>query len=304
MITRTLGELIDETLDVLYTTGERPKPVVSDRILGPTAQANILSLQLGAEEVSVTDTLEFGSELLLVTRKTDAPNPELTVLRGYAGTPIGTINISQVGRLNPYWTRHHVGRTVRRFFTSVAQVWLPFIESEIFFTAEAGGIAQQLIALPSYVFRVNEVRYQSPLTGRIINVPGWREERNLPPEVTTSTIGLRVPSFVVPADDLIVSYERRYEWVGSGETASITMPDGIDDIPAQWAAAVLATGREMSRLELDKLSEATTEAAARQGSNINYLRFTWQNVYRRIDEARRTLHKARPLVYRRQQKVV
>jgi hypothetical protein len=302
-VNRQLGELIDETFEHLYMTRERPTPVVAGTTLAATTQATEFELTAGADKVSITDAIEFGDELLLVTKATDDPQPRFTAIRGYANTKPRAIAAGDIGLLNPYWTRSQVGRLVQRFFTGVAQTWLPLVEGEIMITSDLDGVAMQFLPVPDYMLKVRDVRFMSPMTGRIINVPGWRFEENLPPEVSTSTKAIRVPSLVTPADDLLITFDRKYQWAGVGEDAFINMPDGADDIPSLWVAAVLTTGREVSRLELDKLTEQATEAASRQGSNVNIIKLTWQNVYRRIDEARRINPVPRNLVYRRAQKV-
>ena len=298
--TLTLAQLIDETLDQLYYEIEKPRPL----LLGAAIDASqtTLTVASNAEVATITDLLEAGSELMLITAKTDDANPTFTVLRGYSRTDAVAHAKNDVVLVNPYWTRSAVTRALQRFFTGAAPVWLPLIRAEMMNTVEYAGVGQQLIPLDSDVIRVLEVRYQSPTSGRVVNLPGWRFEDNLPSAVVSSGMGLRVPSTVSPSDDLLVSMSVRYAWSGSGEDATVDVPAGCEDIPALYAAAVLASGREVSRLELDRLTEQSSEQAARTGSNVGLIRLKWQEVYRRLDEARRTISVPRPLVYRRFQR--
>ena len=302
--TLTLRQLIDETLETLYRTAERPRPVTLGTAVSSSTIARQIVLTEGAPYVSTTDTLEFGSELMLVTTKTEQVNPTFTVLRGYAGTTAVDHVFGEIGFINPYWPRSVVRRHIERFFRNIAPVHVPFVEAFLANTTfMAAGIGSQSIALDEDVIDVLDVRYQSPTTGRIVNVPGWHFEDHLPAAISSSGKALKVPSIVSPTDDLLVTVSRRYFFSGSTEDAAITMPDGISDIPSMWTAAMLASGREVSRLELDKLSDETGEAAARAGANVGLLRLLWTNVYRRIDEARRIDPKPNRLVYNRRGKV-
>ena len=299
MTTLVLSDLIDETLDQLYWELEKPRPTM----LGGALAADDTTLTLSISDiVSVTDLLEVDGELMLVTARTDDANPTFTVLRGYSNTTKTTHAQGDVALVNPYWTRSAVTRALQRFFTGVAPVHLTLIRSEMMNTVELAGVGQQLIPLDDDVIRVLEVRYQSPTSGRVVDLPNWCYEANLPTAVSSTGRGLRVGSTVSPSDDLMVTMAVRYQWQGTGESATIDVPDGTEDVPALYAAASLLSGREVSRLELDKLTEPSGEQAARTGSNVGLIRLKWQEVYRRLDEAKRTIAVPRPIVFRRFQR--
>ena len=294
--TLVLGDLIEMTLDELYSELERPRPTQ----LG----ANITSTQttitlVGFDYVSVTDILEVGNELMTVTAKTSDANPTFTVIRGYSATTAIAHTTTETVLINPHWTRNMVTRAINQFYTGSAPALLPYIRADVMNTASKAGVGQQLIPLAADVIRVLEVRYQSPTSGRIVDLYGWRHEDNLPTAISSSGMGLRISSVVSPTDDLLVTMKARYQWVGVGETATIQVPMGTEDIAPAHAAARLLSGREISRLELDRLIESANDTAVRSGSNLGLIKLRWQEVYRRIDEAKRLLPVPRPLVFRR-----
>jgi len=298
--TLVLRDLIDQTLDELYYELEKPRPTA----LGVAVDDSQTSLTLvGHELVAVSDLIEVGTELMAVTAKTSDANPTFTVIRGYSSTTPAAHATTDVVLVNPYWTRSLATRALQQFFTGPAPVHLPLIRSEVMNTDQSSaGVSQQLIPLDPDVMRVLSVRYQSPTSGRIVDIPGWRFEDNLPTAVTSSGMGLRVGAAISSTDDLLVAMTCRYAWTGDGEAATIQIPAGAEDIPPMYAAARLLSGREVSRLELDRLVESGGEQGARQGSNIGLVRLRWQEVYRRIDEAKRTITVPRPIVYRRFQR--
>ena len=298
--TLTMSDLVDETLDQLYYEIEKPRPLLlADAI---DASTTTLTVVANAEITAVTDLFEVGDELMLITGRTDDANPTFTVMRGYSNTTAAAHDAGAVVLVNPYWPRSNVQRALRRFFTGVAPTFLTLMRAEMMNTDELAGVGQQLIPLDEDVIRVLEVRYQSPTSGRIVDVPGWRHEDNLPLAVSSTGKGLRVPSTVSPSDDLLVTMSVRYQWQGTGEAATIDVPSGTEDVPALWAAATLVSGREVSRVELDRLTEQSSDQAARAGYTVGLVRLLWQQVYRRLDEARRTISVPRPLVYRRFQR--
>ena len=83
--TVTLGGLIDDTLEMLYRTSERPFQVTvgSSALDSPTDTTLTVD---DASRVQATDVLEIGDELMLITAKSDDSTPVLTVSRGYAGS--------------------------------------------------------------------------------------------------------------------------------------------------------------------------------------------------------------------------
>lgn len=297
--TLVLRDLIDQTLDELYAELEKPRPTT----LGADIDATQSTLTLAGDLAATTDLIEIGTELLAITAKTSDTNPTYSVIRGYSSTTAAVHTATETVLVNPYWTRSMVTRKLQQFFDGPAATHLPLIRAEVMNTAESSaGVGQQLIALDDDVVRVLEVRYQSPTSGRLVDLPSWRHEDNLPTAVSSSGMGLRVGAAVSPTDDLLVSMKVRYAFTGVGEDATVEVPYGGADLPSAYASAWLLSGREISRLELDRLVESSGEQGARQGSNIGLIRLRWQEVYRRIDEAKRLIPTPRPLVYRRFQR--
>jgi len=297
--TLVLSDLIDYTLDELYHELEKSRVTQLGAALGAATTTFTL---IGYDLVSVTDLLEIGTELMVVTEKSNDANPTFTVIRGYSSTTAVAHTTSEAVLVNPYWTRSLVIRALQQYFTGPAIAHLPLIRSEVMTTVDVNNVSQQLIPLDSDVIRVLSVRYSSPTSARIIDLPGWRFEDNLPTAVSSTGMGLRVGAAVSSSDDLLVAMSARYLFTGTGEAATVDVPAGTEDIPPMYASCRLLSGREVSRLELDRLVESSGEQGARQGSNIGLVRLRWQEVYCRIDEAKRTITVPRPIVFRRFQR--
>jgi hypothetical protein len=285
LTTLTLGDLIEETLSNLYRETERPITVTLATTL--TDSTTSFTLSAGGSSVGPTTVLQFGLELMLVTAKSDDANPTYTVARGYAGTPASAHSIGELGEVSPYWVRNSVRRAILHFFRGPANRHLPSIQSEVMNTSEVDSVDQLLIEVPATVREITSVRWQRTNTGRIYDLGGWRFEDNLPVEISSTGKALRVPSSVTPEDDLIVQYLVHYSWSEDPPTddSTIEVPVGSEDLAPLYAAAYLTVGRELSRLELDKVEEWNNEHATRNGFNLGLIRQLWQQFFTRVDDA-------------------
>ncbi len=280
--TVTLGGLIEDTLSILYRLSERPHQVT----VGADALANAADTQLtvsSGDRLQMTDVVELGDELCLVTAKSSDSTPVFTVARGYAGTTASSgHSTGTTALINPPWPRFDIASYLRRCVSSLLNSQLPSTTTASMNT-EAD---KQYVVMPADTMRVLSVRHMIGETGRIMDVGGWQFEQDLPTSIVSTGKALRTPTSVDNLDDLIVMYQSPYEWSGTGEDASLSMPIGSEDIPPLWAAAYAVTRREVTRIDLDRIEEWNHEAAMRQGVNLRWARELWGEVYRRVDEAK------------------
>lgn len=287
--TITMSEAIEETLDVLYRTTERPLQTVA----GATAAANDTSITVDAGSAGrmvATDILEFGRERLLVT---GVSGPVITVSRGYAGTTAAAIANGAVGTVNPLYPRDEIDRAVRRCF-NILETHLPLLASE---TVPPTNTEGALRALPAEVARPLRVEYWDgkdlrPLDGR------WEFKDWVPDEVSYTGKALVAPRGYWGVD-LVVVYQTPYVWTGTGETATIDITYGGDDLPVEYAVARLQTGREVSRQEFDQIEEWSQVEAARRGQNIRMLQTLWGRFFQRLDEVRSNQDMPKHIGYQR-----
>ena len=281
MVKVTLGDLIEETLDSLYRAAERPAQVVLGSNALEDEDDTEFTLSLGV--LAPTQLVEFGSEMMLVTHRSDDATPVYKVSRGYLATDRGVHSTGDVGLIDPPYGRAQVERWIRRAISGLMNTELPYVETGVYRTVPNGGY----IELPPDTIEVLQVRHFGVLDNRFADVGGWRFEDDIPTSVVPSGKVLRVPSSVTDADELIVTVRRPYTFVGSGEAATVELPLAGQDIPVLWAAAYGQSRREVSRAELDKIEEWNQEQAIRTGVNLRMIRDMWGEVYRRVDEAKR-----------------
>jgi hypothetical protein len=285
----TLESLIEETLDVLYRSAERPAQV----IVGSTAISddNDTTLTLSTGTVDVTDRLEGGSEVMLVTGKSADADPVYTVSRGYLNTVKEAHSTGSVLLKGPEFHRALVERWVRKAVSSIMNTELPYLESATY----ARHATYSYIELPADSLGVFQVRHFGVLDGRVAGHGGWRFEE-LPTDLVASGKILRVSSGVTEDDELIVDVWRPYTFTGTGEAATVPLPVTATDVPVLWAAAYGMARREISKAEVDKIEEWNQGEAARQGVNLRMIRDMWGEVYRRVDESKdvHRLPKTRP----------
>lgn len=280
--TMTLGGLIDDTLEMLYRTSERPYQVAVGSNALDSATDNQLTVD-DASRVQQTDVLELGDEMVLITGKSSDSTPVVTVARGYAGTSASSGHATGTTALiNPPWPRSSIGTYVQRGLSSLMNAQVPYTTTE----SLSRVTDKQYIVMPADTMRVYSVRHMIGQTGRIMDVGGWQFEQDLPAGLVSTGKALRLPTSVENNDSVIVMYQLPYSFSGSGEAATVSLPVGCEDIPSLWAAAYAVTRREVNRTDVDKIEEWNQEAAMRQGVNLRWARELWGEVYRRVDEAK------------------
>ena len=283
---KTLKELIEDTLSILYRNSERPFQVTTgSNALTADATDTTCTLGSGASSVSATDILENGQELMLVTAKSSDATPVFTVARAYANTNVEASSTADTLLINPSFSRRDISVYIQRCFKSLMNTHLPAISSGSYTRTSK----KQYIEMPATTVRVLSVRHMVTSTGRIVDVGGWQFEEDLPTGLISTGKALRLPSTVDDDDDMIVTFQAPYAWSDTTpvETSTISIPTGAEDIPALWAAAYAVSRREVTRGDLDKIEEWNQEAAMRQGVNLRWARELWGEVYRRVDDAKR-----------------
>ena len=290
--TVTLGGLIDDTLEMLYRTSERPFQVAvgSSALDSPTDTTLTVD---DASRVQATDVLEIADALMLIASKSSDSTPVLTVSRGYAGSSATSGHATAATALiNPPWPRSSISDWILRCFKSVMNAQLPNRVTE----SMTRTTDVQWVLMPSNTMRVYSVRHMIGQTGRIIDIGGWQFEQDMPTGLIATGKALRLPTSVENNDSVIVMYQTPYAFDGDGEAATIDIPIGAEDIPALWAAAYSVSRRELTRMDVDKIEEWNQDAAMRQGVNLRWARELWGEVYRRVDEAKsmQTLPRTRP----------
>jgi hypothetical protein len=296
----TLGSLIEETLLRLQRPSEFPLTVEVGANPLETESDTVFTLASGADLVEPTDVLEFGMELVLVTSKSSAAIPEFRCARGYGGSPRGTAQSGTVGLKSPTWPRWQVRQSVVQATQSGLTTLLP----EVATLVEQIEPGAMFLEVPPDTLDVHQLAVILD-DGRHVELMQWDYLPFLPETVVPSGKAVQVPSEASTSDHFLVTLSRPYRWETGGvevpaaaalEASTVALPIAGQDLPALWAAAKLATGRELSRSELDKVEEWNQEAAIRQGVNLRLVRELWTECYRRVDEVRRTqpLPKHRP----------
>lgn len=296
-VTLTMSEMIDQTLSELYRLSERPyQTTVGSNDL--TSSAADVTLTLGdGSLVNVSDILEVDAELLLVTAKSADATPVFTVTRRYAGTALAAHAEGSVVLKSPEFTRTQVKSRIERFFSGPAHTYLPAITSETM-SREPD---MQYIEMPATCVRVLSLRHFNTITGRVIDIGGWRFEEDIPADVVATGKLLRLPAAISDDDDLIVTWHRTYAWSTTPitEASTISAPLGVEDLPVLWSTAYLVARREVTRLELDTVEEWNQEQATRLGVSLRQVRDLWGEFYRRVDEARKVQYVPRHRPYRK-----
>lgn len=303
----TLGDLIEGALNALHQESERP--------LQLTVGANALNNNLTDTNVTISgDTqnrisapmlLEHGQELMLVTDKSSASVPVYTVIRGYAGTPHSAAPTGTPLLLEPTWSRYKVRQAILTCFRRTLNSKLPNLVTAQF----APVLNQAIIELPSNTIDVNRVVYIDPWNGRPDDVFSWDFYDDMPSSTTGKLIRLDpcTPHRWNADTNLYVTYQTPYEWTPAAggdptddpaEDATTSMPLGSEDLPSLYAAAYVLLNRELSRIQMDRTEEWTTEAAVRGGVSMRLVQQSWSNFYAALDEARSMQNVPRSIRFR------
>jgi hypothetical protein len=284
----TLGTFVDKALIELNAPQEQGFRVVMGTDALGSSTATDFTL-VDATGVNVSDVIEFGSELLLITAKSDASTPVFTAARGYYNTTAASSGHENgsIGTVNPQWPRFRVAEAVKRAFTRLDALGLPRIEAAVFNRVTD----LQQVAMPSRCKRVLAVRYVSLLTGKPVEVANWRFYPDMPTATFANGNILTIPSVLDNTDDLQVVFTSPYRWsthpTAPSESSTMTVPEGAEDLPAMYAAAFLVSRREISRSELDRSEEWNRSEPLRQGGGMALARALFQQFYQALDEARR-----------------
>lgn len=285
--TATLGTLIDGALFELEGASERARPVV----IGSTALATVsdIDFTMSSGEADVSDVIEFGSELVLITSKSNDATPVYRCSRGYYSTTKAAQPEGTVGIVNPPFQRRRVADAINRCLTRLEALGVPLVVGAAL-SREPG---LRYIELPEGVRRVLQVLYVNETSGRVMELDGWRVYSSIDTALTASGQVLHLPLYVVDDDELQVVYQTPYQWSTSpafpDETATVTLPIGAQDLPASYAAAWLVSAREVSRQELDRSEEWGRTEMLRGGGSAGLVRAKWQEFYRALDEAQRVV---------------
>jgi|GEM_PF-2732643 hypothetical protein len=291
--THTMSTMIEEVLDTVYRTTERPLPVFATATA--TANATTLTVStLATDSMSPADVIEFGRELILVTA---VASGSITVSRGYAGTTAAAIANGDQGWISSDFPRREVDRAIRRCIDTL-QSTLPLLTSKEVDSDKSG---DGLIELPSNTMDVDEVELYDQNTNSLIEMRGtWRFRDMIPKGIINSTKAVVIPRSYRDCT-IVVTYRIPYTWVdgATDEADTITLPLGGAALPVDFAVAKLQTGREVSRQEFDQIEEWNQVEAARRGQNIRMIQTLWGIYYQRLDEVKSTRNAPRKLSFKR-----
>lgn len=296
--TVTLGSLVDRALFEVEAPSERGMPLV----MGSNHLENTTDTQftLTSGSLNPSDLAEFGSELVLVTERSEDVDPIYTVARGYYGTTKAVHAAGTVGAANPQFSRRRTADFIDRALTRLEALGVPLVEAEEM-ERETG---KRHVVLPAEVRQVLQVLYLNETSGRVLELDGWFQYDTVPTATSPTGKLLMLPWYVADSDVLQVVYSTPYTWLGGfpDEAATVTLPVGAVDLPAAYAAAMLMSGREVSRGQLDRAEEWTQTEPLRGQGGTALVRLKWQEFYRTLDEARRVtsfeVPTHRPLVKR------
>ncbi len=293
LVSLQMSTLIDRTLEEVQAPAEVGRTVV---LVTALAAADTQSALTGT--AAVTNVIEFGSELLLVTAKTADVIPIYTFRRGYYGTTAAAQTVGAVGYLDPQFPRYRVMQAVRRAFDALEAMGVPLIKSEMLTPAASPftGDTQLTLDPGEAVREVLDVRLNQ------YSVANWEFIDNVPVAEAPSGNLIRLRWGADSADTFSVTYRVPYRWSSTPvtEASTIEVPEGAEFLPSAYAAAWLCNAREVSRHDLDRVSEWTEGEPTRAGVSARMVQAQWQAFYRRLDEARRLnpIPKRRPYVRR------
>lgn len=297
LTTVSLGALIDQAVLELRAPDEIGKSVVLNGAIDASTTQIVLQ---GA--ANVYDRIEFGSELVQVIAKSEDANPLYTVTRGYYGTTPQEHSSGAVGYVNQTYTRGKIATAILQSFPRLEAFGVFPLKTVVLQpqpdpSPESKG--RYVLEVPAEARRVWHVRVGME------EVPNWELVENLPTAVYPTGKVVRLPAFGIQPDEFYVTYQTPYRWdshpAAPTEDSLVEMPEGTQDLPSSYAVAWMASSREVSRHDLDKVAEWTQGEPTRGGVSGALVRARWQEFYRKLDEARRLDPPLprRPLVIRR-----
>jgi len=281
-VTRTLDELVDQALDDVSQVQEIGYQVKTSSTLSAVDTTVTL---VDASRVNVTDVIEIGDEIVLVTAKSAAATPVLTISRGYDRSEAVTHASGDLALVNPAFPRRRVAEAVKRSFTRLDANRIFNIETDSYNRAQD----LRYVLLPEETRDVLAVWYHGT-DGHAYPLDAWRFIDSAPVAKFATGKILNVPRYVGNVDDLEITIRLPWRWSSfplqpDGDD-TITIPEGCEDLPSLYAACLLITRREVSRLDIDRSSEWSTTAQVQGGAPIGIVRQMWQEFYRAVEEAR------------------
>lgn len=313
----TLGELIDDSLEYLYRDAERPRTVVlgADALASVSDTSFTLATSGDWEAVEPLDVLENGRELVVVTAKSSDATPVFTAVRGQLGTTDvrQTAASGAVLTLNPQWTRLRVQKAIERCLRRAMPVTVPSLTT----TQVQVGQDKRILEVPATAIDVKRVAWYDTERGEWFTLDGWEFVDDVPVAISSTgkmvTLHQRATRLgnvnggnVQPYFQ--VTYQVPYSWETGGtspasEADEIELPMSALDVPVLYAAAYLHLGRELTRLELDRVEEWNQDQAMRQGANLRLVKTAWDSYYQAIDDVRRTQTVPRHRPFRKMRKI-
>lgn len=296
----TLQTLVNRAqLDILDAGGQGKRVVMGSSALTATDTATFTLTD--ATGVSVTDVIEFGDELVLITAKSVDATPVFTCSRGYFNSTAATHAAGDVGHVNPTYPRVKIAEAVRRSFARLEALGVYLVKSV---TKSMADTDLYYCEMPTDTREVLQVLYWADAgDGRLYEISKWEYFDNMPTTKFTTGKALNLPLYSDEADEFEVVYRASYRWSTYPSdpvaASTIEIPEGAEDLPALYAAAFLVSGREVSRQQIDKAEEWTQTASSGQGAGAGLVRARWQEFYRALDEARRLDRRPQPILIRR-----
>lgn len=283
-VTRTLDQLVDDALVEIARYDERGYQVTTTTPLAPTD--TVVSVDDGLR-VSISDVLELDSELMLVSGKSNDVNPSLTVSRGYDGSTAVAHSTGLHGTVNPMFSRRRAGKAIIRAFARLEASRIYNVTS-VQLTRDAG---IEHFELPVDCRDVLRVGYFD-IFGRFEpNVSGWRFFDDIPTSLVASGRIVRVPRYVTDTDNLVATYRTPFRWstfpTEPTGSATMSMPEGTEDLPSLYAVAWLCSRRELSRQDIDRSEEWNRTQGYTNGVSSGLVKQMWSEFYRAVDEASR-----------------
>ena len=299
-----LGDLVEDALSFLYRAEERPLVIFVGASDIDSEVDQAFTVQ-DPSKLNVTDLVEQGHELMLVTDKSTDADPVFSVIRDYAGTPNGGQALTgSVLLKNPRWRRHDVWRALIHGLAGTLGAAIPMTRELLCelpkdrmwveLPADALDVTRVQVGVEDVSgFSTGELRYR--------DVDDWQYKRDYP--LTTTGVAVEISTAIgVHFEKLAVRYTVPYptkapgdtDWNEtplvhdqSGEEQVVQLWQGTEDIAALYAAAFRIMGREMSRTQVNAMEQWNSDNAQRYNVNITAARFLWQSFYQRLDEAKR-----------------
>jgi len=273
--TVTLAALVDRALNELEAPEERGHQVV---LTGDMSSSATTFLTSDLTVLSNTTLVEFEDELVLIT---DATVP--TVMRGYYKTTPTSHANGTVGYLSPRFPRYRVAQGVISGVKRLEALGMPF------FRTSTHTITTRRVELPEDVRDVISVQYED--TQSIIHEAGFTFYPDLPTAESSTGKAIQLKRAWASGDVIWITSRIPYRWSTHPSApdagATIELPEGMEELPALYAAAWMVSGREISRTELDRSTEMSENLPSSGGASAAIVRNKWQEFYRSLDELRR-----------------